>query len=65
MNFYDKQQEIKAHKGSPEVIEQSLGVLRFEANITDKNLVRYSQNRWAGELIKESVAKDMIFKRLH
>lgn len=65
MSFYDKQQEIKAHKGSPEVIEQSLGILRFEANITDKNLVRYSQNRWAGELIKESVAKDMIFKHLH
>jgi hypothetical protein len=65
MSFYDKQQEVKARKGLPEVVEQSQGILRFEANVTDKNLLKYSTNRWAGELIKESVAKDLLIKHLH
>jgi hypothetical protein len=65
MSFYDKQQEVKARKGLPKVVEQSQGILRFEANVTDKNLLKYSTNRWAGELIKESVAKDLLVKHLH
>lgn len=44
MSFYDKQQEVRDRNGLPEVLEQSQGILRFEANVTDKNLVRYSQN---------------------
>jgi hypothetical protein len=64
MCFYDKEKEVLAKKGNEEVLGLSHGILRFEAKISDKNLKRYSQNRWAGELLTEDVAKSFLLSHL-
>lgn len=64
MCFYDKEKEVLAKKGNAEVIGLSHGILRFEAKISDKNLKTCSQNRWAGELLTEDVAKSFLVSHL-
>jgi hypothetical protein len=64
MCFYDKEKEVLAKKGNAVVLGLSHGILRFEAKISDKNLKTYSQNRWAGELLTEDVAKSFLLSHL-
>lgn len=61
MSFYDKERELLARKDTSEAIESARGMLRFECNIRNsKQLKQYSENRWAGELFREQVAKQIL-----
>lgn len=68
MQFYDKEREILDHGGGAELAEQAKGILRFEANVSTKAgklLEKYSQFRWAGELLREDVAKSLLLYHLN
>jgi hypothetical protein len=64
MKFYDKEQQVKDKKADSGVIELAKGILRFEADISYKDLKRLSKFRWAGELFTEQVVKELLYKHL-
>jgi hypothetical protein len=64
MQFYDKEKELRDKNQKDDIIESAKGILRFEANITDKDLAAYSKDRWAGDLLTEKVAKYFLKKHL-
>lgn len=67
IKFYDKEREVRRHGGALETIDLAKGILRFEAEIKAKSgklLQKYSEFRWAGELLRESVAKELLLYHL-
>ncbi|RNB92945.1 hypothetical protein EDM60_23935 [Brevibacillus parabrevis] len=61
MSFYDKEREVLARNASKEIVEAANGMLRFECNIRNSRLLKkFSANRWAGELLCEKVAKQIL-----
>lgn len=65
MMFYDKRKEVKKNYGDSILETSADGILRFEANFRTKALKKYSQNRWAGELVCERMARQLLTERLY
>lgn len=64
MQFYDKEKEVKANTNDVELINNAKGILRFEANITGKDLSNYSSTKYAVNLLTEDSAKYFLKKHL-
>lgn len=67
MKFYDKEAEVKARNGTPEITDLAKGILRFEAEIRSRSgqlLQNTSKFRLAGELLHEDVAKKFLIYHL-
>lgn len=62
--FYDKQQEMKRDKVSPELIEQSKGILRLEINSSDNDMKKFSPTKNAVELLGKPLFDYMTAKAL-
>ncbi len=64
MNFYDKEKEVLKRKGNDELQAQAKGILRFEANIRGKELKRYNDHKWVGEMLNEKTATNYLNRYL-
>ncbi|MBH5319869.1 hypothetical protein I6N90_18890 [Paenibacillus sp. GSMTC-2017] len=63
--FYDKQQQVQKEKASPELVEQSKGVLRLEIKPSNNDIKKFSPTKNAVELLDKAFFDYMMAKVLN